>query len=215
MDNCSIAIANLGLHYDEESGLLSNYNRGRQIPSLDNDLRAMIAYLVDFDSTDKNRVAIYRSALPQHFDSKDGHYEPHKACSPQSRKIDGVDNAFIQKYNQRYSDVFSKMCVIQSIKSSACDSYVHTCSANIMDMVGPTVHNYYIASNCCEERLQKLRQRGGSGTITGTILRWSIADLFDQPSWHAARFDCSHFCYIPAMYEAAFERLELLLPPLV
>ena len=58
------------------------------------------------------------------------------------------------------------------------------------------------------------RYHENDGNITGTILKWNIADIFDEPLWHFDQADCSHFCYVPPLYEAAFERLELLLPPL-
>ena len=73
-----------------------------------------------------------------------------------------------------------------------------------------TLYKYYKDSNCCQERLKRLEK--GEASVTGTILRWQIADLFDVATWHVASNDCSHFCFVPALYEAAFERLEPLLP---
>ena len=46
--------------------------------------------------------------------------------------------------------------------------------------------------------------------MTGKILQWNIADLFDVQQWHFDNNDCSHFCYLLPLYESAFERLGLL-----
>jgi len=213
MDRCSVVIANLGLHYDVHTGDLHNY--GPRQFSFADDMRAVITYLADFEaSSSKNnsRLAIWRSALPQHFDTKDGHYERGKNCSLLPRNTSG-ENAIIQAYNNFYEEQFAKFCGVkqQNQSSSECSSYEYVCTVNQTSMDYPTVYKFFVDNQCCAKRIDRIRN-GNASTVTGTILRWNIADLFNVPSWHVAPKDCSHFCYVPSPYEAAFERLELLLP---
>ena len=95
----------------------------------------------------------------------------------------------------------------------SCKNRIHgyTCSLNRTTLAYRTVYKH-LHENNCTERMQRYHENDGN--ITGTILKWNIADIFDEPSWHFDQADCSHFCYVPPLYEAAFERLELLLPPL-
>lgn len=210
MDNCDVVIANLGLHYQLSDGFLSNNNRHPPL-KLDTDLLGMITYLTDFASSGDNK-AIYRTALPQHFNTSDGHFDSpgdSKTCSLQHRKPEGSNSTMFQNYNRIYNKAFATLCNTKQHNSSDCGPYMHTCTVNRTNVEYPTVYKYYVDSQCCEKRLERYNK--GNGTVTGTILRWNIADLFDEPQWHASTGDCSHFCYIPALYEAAFERLDLLL----
>ena len=205
LDDCSIVVANLGLHYDASTGLLSNPSP-MMTRSFWAGIYAAIIFLVDFASS-SNRIAIWRSALPQHFNTKDGHFDHYqktaKTCTAQN-------NASIQEYNKVYNAGFAELC--NATKPSLCNSYEQTCTVNPMDMESPTVYKYYIDNQCCEKRLERIRK--GGTNVSGTIYRWEINDLFDVPFWHAHDYDCSHFCYVPALYEAAFERLGLLIPSL-
>mmetsp|Transcript_13429 Transcript_13429/g.29162 ORF Transcript_13429/g.29162 Transcript_13429/m.29162 type:complete len:292 (-) Transcript_13429:138-1013(-) len=212
MDDCSIVIANLGLHYNRRTGALANAPPSRKGALLANDFRAAITYLTDFTSSGDNRIAIWRSALPQHFDNDDGHFgKAGDQCSLLPRKPSGSD-AVIQEYNKLYNNEFAKFCNVQQNQSTSdCGEYEHTCTVDRTSMDYPTPYKYFIDSKCCEKRLNRLRK--GNTSVTGTILRWNIADLFDVPLWHASKGDCSHFCYVPQLYEAAFERLRLLLLP--
>jgi hypothetical protein len=64
-------------------------------------------------------------------------------------------------------------------------------------MHGTHVNVIYGGSGrCCEERLERFRRV--NPIVTGSILQWNVADLFDIPSWHAGPGDCSHFCYVPS-----------------
>ncbi len=68
----------------------------------------------------------------------------------------------------------------------------------------------FLLHNNCSDRLERFDK---ISIISSRVLRWNIADLFDVPQWHAGEGDCSHFCYVTPLYEAAFERLWLLLSP--
>jgi len=74
----------------------------------------------------------------------------------------------------------------------------------------------YWMDNNCPDKIEREKDRLGNETnITGTILRWNIFDLFDNTKWHSKDMDCTHHCYVPTLYDNAFERLELLLTPLM
>ena len=256
-DDCNIVSFNLGLHYDSNNPDMRGIHWGR--PKLHDDFRAAIAYMIDLVNTtnadyaytsewgrplqpsefrrrpttsslNKN-VAIWRSALPQHFDTDDGHYVPgaNMNCTlrPSRRSNENVDK--IQNYNKAYNSLFDKFCntsgssssnLRQSVSPNWCGRYEHICTVDRYSTSTRTLYKHLVDNNCAD---WLRRYRGTSSTngneessssfVTGKILRWNIADLFDVPLWHFS--DCSHFCYIPSLFEAALERLNLLLPPLV
>jgi len=104
--------------------------------------------------------------------------------------------------------------MIARVDSSSCGIHhrEYDCTVNRTSEEYLTVYKYYI-ENDITARLRRF-QESEDNIITGRILHWSIADIFDVPEWHVKHDDCSHFCYVPPLYEAAFERLLLLLPPL-
>ena len=176
--------------------------------TLSSDFRAAITFLADFANA--GRIAIWRSALPQHFSSSDGHYyhgrkSMTRGCLIQPRKPNGQTT--IQHYNKLYNEQFAQFCNANSNQSN--NAYEVECTVNRQSLEYPTVYKYYTTEKCCDNRLERLKS--GNGNVTGTILRWEIADLFDVPLWHVDDMDCSHFCYVPSLYESAFERLILLL----
>ncbi|KAL7447183.1 hypothetical protein ACHAXM_010551 [Skeletonema potamos] len=219
LDDCDIVVTNLGLHYEPYSGKLVNpYKSVTAIPNLGPSILASVTYLADFASLD-SKISVWRSALPQHFDTPDGrgHYN-----ASRSSWDDHVCTALksarnYSQYNRIYKEKFSELKPInESSEEGVCGAYESKVRVNRTSLDLPTVYRYYLEKNCCKEkreRLERLREQGDAN-VTGTVLRWEIADLFDVPSWHSADRDCTHFCYIPALYEAAFERLDLLIPPL-
>jgi hypothetical protein len=116
MDDCTIVIANLGLHYNALTGSLANARFKRSL--ILNDSRGAIAYLANFAAPsassyhdgNNRRIAIWRVALPHHFDTPNGHYEPNSECSLTPRKLICSNDAPIQLFNKIYNDAFSKFC---------------------------------------------------------------------------------------------------------
>ena len=77
------------------------------------------------------------------------------------------------------------------------------------------VEKYWL-DNKCTDRVEREKNRlKNDTTANGSILRWNIFDLFGNIKWHSKDMDCSHFCYVPTLYDNVFERLELLLAPSV
>ena len=165
----------------------------------------------------------YRSTLPQHFDTKDGHYLQRfwsvgpqgKTCS--SKQMKQPNSSVIQNYNIATEMGFAKFCQssettglenalgkteetenIDKIQSqSSCSlhhDHEHMCTMNQTSMEYRTVYKMLVDNNSSSKRVQRFEQ---DPIKTGKILRWNIADIFDVPLWHSTNIDCSHFCYIP------------------
>ena len=225
MEDCNVIIMNLGLHYNP----LGNHTGRETRHTLMDDMLAAITYLSNFTASKDNRIAVWRSALPQHFATDDGHFHGGKTLRNHScSAIDDKDNYRSQQvYNKVYDEAFSKLCQteqqIDETTKQSCDHHMHSCKVKPAAEVDyQTIHKFWRDNNCTEHiERERLRLISLSGTeekqvsVTGTILRWSIFDLFDERRWHSNDSDCSHFCYIPSLFEAAFERLELLLSPLL
>ena len=202
--DCSVVIGNLGLHYDENSGEMHNAINILLLNTLSGDLRAFLGWMLDFTTAGSNRLAIWRSALPQHFDTPDGHYVKGRQCSPLAPSNDTV----IQKYNRLYDAEFAQFCS-KNETASGCEQYEHVCTENRTSLETGSLYRFYVGSRCCEERRQRLENE--EDNVKARIRRWNIADIFDVSEWHVANSDCSHFCYVPQLYDTAFERLLLLL----
>mmetsp|Transcript_31461 Transcript_31461/g.64155 ORF Transcript_31461/g.64155 Transcript_31461/m.64155 type:complete len:104 (+) Transcript_31461:341-652(+) len=98
------------------------------------------------------------------------------------------------------------MCDKDDSMRLSCYPFQRFCTANIKETAYQTVYNFRKSNN-----LNTWVDEGDDPVKNGTILRWNIADLFDNHLWHIRRMDCSHWCYIPQLFDAAFERLDLLL----
>ena len=157
-----------------------------------------------------------RSHLPQHFNSTDLHFYAHDAdtrqCDPEYRKaIKANQTTAIQTYNNVTEEALTSLCYQPKDGSCNYHQHKHTCIVDRTNTELRTVYKHLVENNSTK-RLERYHE--SEANITGTILKWNIADIYDEPAWHHSNGDCSHFCYIPPLYEAAFERLELLLPEL-
>jgi hypothetical protein len=209
MDECDIIIYTLGIHYDARGEMIgSRYGKNTFV----DDFQAAVTSLADFSNNGK--IAIWRSILPQHFDSSDGHFphtEQDAECKPfQNDNVHVFGNHTpIQNFNKVASQEFARHCHLELEHS--CQPQ-HKCKMNITATNCRTVYKHLLENNLTvkADTMKKLYENN-DGIVTGNILHWDIADLFDVPDWHAGNSDCSHFCYIPALYEEAFRRLHWLL----
>ncbi|KAL3793881.1 hypothetical protein HJC23_002128 [Cyclotella cryptica] len=216
MESCNIVVMNLGLHYSPDGDHIGKQTRH---PLMD-DVRAAITYLANFTSVQKNRIAVWRSALPQHFDTTDGHFyewdnlPTNHSCVSLTRE--GSDFSQ-QVYNAVYDQVFASMCKEpgNSVLQESCSRFKHVCDVDLMSVEFQTIFKYWLDNNCTERVEREKRRLNNDTTVTGSILRWNIFNLFENIKWHSKDMDCSHFCYIPSLFDNAFERLELLVAPLV
>jgi hypothetical protein len=245
MEDCNIIVQNFGLHYNSND----NHTNKATGHSLGDDMLAAITYLSNFTASASRRIAVWRSALPQHFATYDGHHhgdwyqlEKGHTCSPINKEASLKE----QEYNHEYDTAFSKLCQTDEHESH-CSQHRLRCAINpVADVDYQTIHNFWRANNCTQRmEKERLRLNNLHGQLTGTIYRWNIFNLFDVEWWHIDNMDCkfrvlhvmisivavsyafylkywfvaraqgTHVCYIPQLFEAAFERLLILLAPLL
>ena len=224
LEECNVVIMNLGLHYKPTG----NHTGKETRRPLFDDMRAAITYLSNFTASADNRVAVWRSALPQHFSTKDGHF-PGPGKLGWNHTCSNIERAYVSKeqvYNEAYDEAFFALgCRPAFIESTGhpCDRFRTRCTVNPMaDVEYQTIYNFWRRNNCTDD-IDRERSRlgnssaatpGGRGkNVTGIIHRWRIFDLFDIPTVHSKDGDCTHVCYAPQLWEATFERLFLLLEP--
>lgn len=224
MEDCHVIVMNFGLHYNSFGEHHGKESKSR----LMDDMQAAITYLSNFTASKDNRIAVWRSALPQHFDTRDGHFlswnklKKDHTCVPNK----GDSTLKQQVYNGVYDQAFAKLCQPKNELDEArvpCNHLSFNCTVKPTGEVEyQTIWNFWRANNSTERILrekQRLSNLGGNkeshAEVTGTILRWNVFDIFDVEWWHSKDMDCSHYGYIPPLFEAAFERLELLISPLL
>mmetsp|Transcript_79864 Transcript_79864/g.222395 ORF Transcript_79864/g.222395 Transcript_79864/m.222395 type:complete len:545 (+) Transcript_79864:116-1750(+) len=206
MDTCDVISYTLGLHYDAHGAMMGRYES-----NYDDDFRAALTFLTSFGASRNDRVAVWRSVLPQHFNTSDGHFGPAKNCTPLKTKSNSPRP--LQNYNRMAEKGFAKHCEPPSrAGTTPCDRLRRMCTMNATATDCRTLYHHLVRNNVTA-RAEEFRRTYAEtkGMVTGNVLRWEIADLFDVPSWHFRDSDCSHFCYVPALYEEAFRRLDLLL----
>ena len=177
MESCDVIIMNQALHYHWINGRKELYD----------DTTAAISYLINFTASSENRVAIWRSALPQHFDIPEGHYPLDKIV--QDKKCVAIKEEYIlqennskQEYNKVHDQVFSELC---STENSSCGDAKLRCTVKTNDQDIFSVYSYWIANNLTAELKHAQKVNPTYPNVTGTILRWELFDLFDVPMWHA------------------------------
>ena len=149
--------------------------------------------------------------LPQHFNNSNGHWFDDRSIPSTclAAPLEASGEGPLQNYNRRTEAVLDEFCGPRG-QGGSCEDFTRTCEVNRTSVAYRTVYRH-LRQHHCTARLVRYR---GADNVTGTILHWDVADLFNVPMWHTSNGDCSHFCYVPPLYEAAFERLELMLPAL-
>ena len=198
MEECTVIVMNLGLHYSSSDE--RHMGKESRHP-LSEDMLAAITFLTNFSASRADRIGVWRSALPQHFDvaRSFGHF-PGWRMLPKGHKCASLRNktrGYQQVYNQFYDGMFNQNC------KAECDGLVYNCTLDTTSTEVQTIHKFLLDNG--------LQQPAAERVVSGEILRWNTFDIFDVPSWHTKNNDCSHFCYVPALYETALERLGILL----
>ncbi|KAL7534598.1 hypothetical protein ACHAXR_005984 [Thalassiosira sp. AJA248-18] len=213
MEDCNVIVMNLGLHYNSDGVHMGKETRH----TLMDDMLAAINYLTNFTASKDNRIAVWRSALPQHFPSHDGHFHGwDKMRKDESCSVVNEGNHTNRHgvYNNVYDEAFSKQCQLEHQIDAAtkqpCD-HLYRCSVDPRVEKYQTIYKFWRDNNSTEHMERERSRLANLSRIEGKIFRWSLFNLFDVISWHSADLDCSHVCYVPQLFEAAFERLELVL----
>ena len=176
---------NLGLHYSPDGEMY-----GDNFQPLMKDMSAALAYLTNFTSSRDDRIAIWRSALPQHFDTSDGNYNNKELARLKVKKcVHLKDSNSKQPYNRLYDEVFSQICsrgLMHNVDRLHldCAGFWESCTVNVTSVDYYTVYNYWLRNNLTED-VEAFHERHDNTTIVGEILRWNIYDLFDVPTFHS------------------------------
>lgn len=145
MEDCNIVVMNLGLHY-----MPNGNHTGKQTrrPLVD-DLQATITYLANFSSSNENRISVWRSALPQHFDTHDQHFHgwdnlpKDHTCVGMTNQTVGTEKLSSQVYNAVYDELFATTCR-ESAEGhgmpQSCSRFKHVCRVDVKSTKYPTVY---------------------------------------------------------------------------
>lgn len=139
MEDCNVVVMNLGLHYQPTGNHTGKQTRR---PLVD-DLRAAYTYLANFTAGNEKKVSVWRSALPQHFDTSDGHFHgwenlPKNHSCVELKKNNGATHK--QVYNAVYDELLSSMCQ-EPTKTlpHKCSRLEYACNVNNFSTKYPTV----------------------------------------------------------------------------
>jgi hypothetical protein len=153
MESCNVVVMNLGLYYMPDGEHIGKQTRH----SLMDDLRAAITYLVNFTLVQKNRIAVWRSALPQHFNTADGHFygwdnlPANHSCIALKRATREGAGFSKQVYNTIYDQVFTSMCqqTRNSVREESCSYFKHVCNVDLMSLEYQAIFKVSNAWSCC------------------------------------------------------------------
>ena len=201
-----------GLHYATKGKQL-----GRNRNPLLEDVAAAVdgflylrQYKLDHFPEKKPTVLVWRVATPQHFNTTPrGDYaytdpKPPHGCVPAP--------IWRQTYNRGIESVLDRHCTTEQRRVSASGDVQRTarCAVNrsitAKNDTWQPLHRWYNASwSTWRPFLSSLAQR--SAVPAGPLHVWNDTKLFDLPALHPAPHDCTHFCYVPWLYERAFAEL--------
>lgn len=151
MNSCDIIMMNHALHYVPKDEQLFN------------DTLAAIIYLANYTAAN-DKVAIWRSALPVHFDTPDGHYtDKPMACVAHNDEYILKEGNELQEYTKVHNRAFAKLC---QTDTSSCGHLTHTCTVDTKSTDLFTVFALWMANNMTDE-LE--RHADAEAIATGTI----------------------------------------------
>lgn len=144
MESCNIVVMNLGLHYMPTG----NYTGKQTRRPLMDDLHASFTYLANFSSSSENRISVWRSALPQHFDTYDGHFHgwdnlpKDHTCVDMKTYTSDTGKLSSQIYNALYDEIFATTCQESTEHGlpQSCSLLEHVCSVDVKSTKYPTIY---------------------------------------------------------------------------
>ena len=215
MEDRDVISMNLALHYKDAKP-------GRNHHEYSDDMNAAVCFLANFSSAVAGRVAIWRETTPQHFKSKSGIFtdtDRYSGCgAPMSTRALGRDDT--EEYNRLARRAFSEFCKcsIHETRFGSNGSTPQSCIAYdcVMNHTAAPVSFESLFSwqvlNCNNYTLRVrrnvlhsgARQRSSHRHTPDRVCWWPVLRLFDVPEWHMSDGDCSHYCFIPALFDESF-----------
>ena len=218
--NCDVVLYNIGLHYSASDPK----HMGRNGHRYATDERGAMAWLANFSAT-PGKLAVWRETLPQHFRTPDGMYslgdiKPEPGCVPspleRQARLD-----LRQLYNNVTASTWESLCPTTDHETQ------HRCAlAPIAEMdergaLGESLLQWWRTNNYTVQLSEWERQSTANAArdphreesdVVGVVWKWPLFHLFDQAwEYHASPQDCTHYCYVPELFNAALESLRLVL----
>ena len=170
-------------------------------------------FLSNFSSSRPGRVAIWRETLPQHFKTVTGIYEGKTQFKCGAALKNNSFNPGTQGYNAKALAVFAEFCNCSKTTPGRDHFENGTLCLAYECKVSHTATNVSYESVFSWEARYNYTHYGNSGSPVRpeSVYWWPLFDLFDVPTWHHSDKDCSHFCFIPQLYDEGFSRLSAIL----
>eukprot|EP00756_Hemistasia_phaeocysticola_P019383 Hpha_TRINITY_DN15655_c3_g1::TRINITY_DN15655_c3_g1_i3::g.102044::m.102044 len=214
---CDLIVMNMGLHYAAknlsgthgvtlEEGAAPHVT-GKPRRYID-DVEQLVEWAVNWTSFKPGRLVIYRDTLPQHFAFSDtGIYwmDEYRKGNVKCGPLKGRNKMGTGEYNAVFDEVYSKMEV------KGCPGLLRTHDR-------PSgVEEYWAKYNWTGELQAEAVRRRGHQTRSkvgrvGVLPLWEM--FADLPDLHVKQIsppqhDCTHWCYVPGVWDAVLERLAL------
>eukprot|EP01062_Namystynia_karyoxenos_P063539 TRINITY_DN56347_c0_g1_i1.p1 TRINITY_DN56347_c0_g1~~TRINITY_DN56347_c0_g1_i1.p1 ORF type:complete len:547 (+),score=116.41 TRINITY_DN56347_c0_g1_i1:160-1641(+) len=205
--HCDIISLALGMHYNHDTFR----GRGGQHDNYTDAIKELTEWAVNFSAArPRTRIAIIREVSPKHLQSP-GHRD--NLFLPTERSAEKLAVQPIprwqrrQRYNAATDAVFAAMAATCPQPSESAARWLH------VDPLRSAVYKFWTTYGWADRTAAERRrhaERGGA-LVVGLVWRWRVWDLFvDHTEWHYNQWDSAHFCYIPTLWDAVFERLGLI-----
>ena len=216
--DCDIILYNIALHYNIAT------LKGRNGNPYRTDLRGAMTWLVNFSRT-PGKTAIWRESLPQHFRTIDGTYGGRGAQEPGCVKrgmgvVPGNLGTSVvwpkQRYNNVTAAIWEELCGPPTTMGVS-----HRCNAAALmrrDESGEFGEsllqwwrtNKYTAQ--LEHYAVTKKKKKKENELVGEVWEWPVFELFDEAyEFHSSLGDCTHYCFVPELFNAAYETLRRVL----
>ena len=229
--NCDIIIINLSLHWRPSDG------KGDD-PSSYFPLAVEAAGVYISNLSNSGKIAIWRETSPQHFSTSSGLWEGKEVlpslCRERANKTGkGLYNAITHAMFQRLSESAAPLSEKDvGNKTPAGPGLYKVFKDWTRPGGGPDPLLYTLHANQDAGYLESLKHywqtendKNGSkyaGELadlktnpkqtSGKVYWWPIYDIFDRfYDWHHSNKDCTHFCFTIGPFDAAMERLGLII----
>jgi len=216
---CDVLLMNLGFHYPpgKGEGRKEDQRQKPPLPLHDPSVLGLVQWAVNWTQSGKDRVAIWRETTPQHWNhsanglwvmdrSKDRYWSPlnEAGCMELNNPKDG------QMFNQNFNKILTGLTVPSPGGDRA---RLKSLRGRKIRIQSPTEREKFWEAFKWREEMEQERQRKearGGRAQEGIVYVLDLhQDLAGHPEWHMNKGDCTHFCFLPALWDFLFERLAL------
>eukprot|EP00756_Hemistasia_phaeocysticola_P044897 Hpha_TRINITY_DN18677_c0_g1::TRINITY_DN18677_c0_g1_i1::g.115630::m.115630 len=189
MDTCDVMVLNAGLHYNPKESPLNTPPPLQHYPEA---MGGLLSWALNWSSLSPHRVVVWRDSTPQHFEGGGVWQDGFRNCTP------FVNDTAMPK--QPYNMVMDGV-----LRNMSC-GVPRRCKTPGLE---------WLASNPSQANRSALEWTSPTGPgkrLVGPLWRWPVWDLFvGHHEWHMEGHDCTHFCFMPTLWEALYDRFTLLM----